>query len=150
MILMTMMTTTCDDTTGIRAECCWAMPGMQTHIMPRIQYYMRIVWVYDEDGGSGPSPWWFKMILYLTSGVTIWENITNKKFPQHLVLFWTRVVSIPPDKKSISFQNPSSSIAILKLMFLKIYMTASPATSCKATAVHHLQMKRKLSDPSQY
>ena len=33
-------------------------------------------------------------------------------------------------------------IAILKLMFLKIYMTASPARSCKATGVHHLQMKQ--------
>ena len=32
-----------DDMTGIRAQCWAAMPGMQTHIMPILQYCMRMM-----------------------------------------------------------------------------------------------------------
>ena len=41
MITMTMIMMISDDMTGIRAECCGAMPGMQTKIMPTLQYCMR-------------------------------------------------------------------------------------------------------------
>ena len=135
-----MMMTISDDMTGIRAQCWAAMPGMQTHIMPTLQYY--IVW------GWG---WWWRSIWGMQTHVMpriVW-GWSWWWFGDDLLVV-VEVVVVVQAHVAVSFMCIIPEIkrkilplrAILKLMFLKIYMTAPPARSCKATAVHHLQMKQ--------